>query len=492
MQPPPYKAPRSLSLVQPHSETLSEFHRQDNIIVLDFLTSAVASLADNKRIGAKESDDLRLDLVGIHADSDSRSQPLLVALIDQGASVLKLLEWRFGTQALSLNLLRLSLVRSLAYLQSTISKWATDLLHQADLQFNQLGLRLTDPQAIRPLIQADIPLSLVEHLNDAYQQLEVCRRQLLWANDSLVSQTGENEWLTDQAIAEAQGFEGCRSSAFLGLDEQVVLTRLVAILRSLVDMAIAFGRQLPPQKKQTYDALKLLCENLGAECDKLNSLRLPKTGELMDWEARRLTLLRTLATIIETMQLTGERTRYHRPAETHQPAQRWWLLDVVPAIVKLRLIKAKISLTEANAACNALHNYLSVKNLKPSELLPSELKPIHRALSSKVLEDLQRLEGQPIDSERLKKLKSNNLSRRERLKSLLEANASTLLLLIAMLLPFGCGLKTNVKSDVPALRPDFPTAVNEKAVNDNDDEPLQKGPDEKDPGGKGPKEGVLP
>ena len=460
------------------SETTSEFYRQDNVMVLEFLASAIATLANHQRIGAKVSDNLRLDLIGIHAGSDSRNQPLLLGLIDRDASALEFLEWRYGTQALSLNLLRLSVVKYLVKLQKSIGIWAAGHLHEADLQFNDVGLRLNDLTAVRPLVRADIPLGLVEHLGNVFRQLEAFRQQLLWANDSLVSQNSEDEWLIDQAIAEAQGFAGCKSAVFLGLDEKNVLSQLVPVLRNLVDTSMAFGRQLPDGERQVQEPLKILCDNLSAECDKLKTLSLPDSGRLMDWEARRSTLLRTLQSIDEIVQLIAGQTLRRNLGRPDPASKSWWLTDAAQATVVQRLILTEKSLPEAKAASMALHDYLKAKQVKPSELLPSELATIHPALGPDILHDLQRLEEQPIGEERLKSYKSSNLSRRERLRALFDKSAPSLILLLAILLPPGCGLKTNVKSDIPELRPDLPISP--------------PGPEEKPNSKKRPNEGVLP
>jgi hypothetical protein len=111
--------------------------RLDNATVVDFLTSTAGALADAGILSAKDTDNLRLVLSGMHGATGARERSLLLELESQNAEFLAVLEARFGTIGICLNLIRHTLRGTLAETQRLLADLGGAMVKKAELLFNR-------------------------------------------------------------------------------------------------------------------------------------------------------------------------------------------------------------------------------------------------------------------------------------------------------------------------------------------------------------------
>lgn len=447
-----------------HSVDWQAFQRLDNALVVDFLTSSASALCEKGLVSAKDSDNLRLVLSGIHSAADARERSLLVELDKQHAEFLGLMVARFGTTFLCLNLVRHTLRGTLTETRRTIAEFGQALVKKAELLFNRPFYIFQSGRCQRQTLFSTVLVDFSESLAEACRLLDEALDSLSLMNPSDLAPAEASDQDVDLAIAMALGFKGLVTHSLPAHCESEAKRKITQALTLVADAATEISEQLTANTgaEAAYDVVAA-CEWLTAECQRLSFLELPESERIMVWEVRRRNLSLCLQGINEALKLVASASLSSLVQDQGTTVGRY--PEAVKRRIAFDLIAAGAVPAKANEATLALFDYLQKNQIAPSQLLVGELSRIHLSLMPRSLETLMALGQTAGLTPHATSEKTTTMARARRLsdtfKKVMAQTAPLFLMMIATAALVGCGLKTRPKNDILELRPDIPFRAEE-------------------------------
>lgn len=431
----------------------SALQRLDNAAVVSFLTSAASALSAEDLLSAKDVDDLRVSLSAVASTADSRDRPVLLELDRIHADFLQILSARYGTIHLCLNVLRHSLRAGLADTRRTLADFGQALVKKAELNFNRPVTLSGGGRPQKHALYSTLIIDFSQALADASSVLEAVSVDLSAMYTHAMAGGTARDRAVDLALAKALGFDGLTQHSLPGLIERGAKRKLATALLTLAEaaqgVAEAVGRAV-----HGY-ATALACEALVAECQRLQTLELPASENLVDWEVRRQSLVASLKTV--NLALTSVAAASLAAIGTGAPDNT---AATFPEAIKRRiitdLIATGIGTKPAWSAAEGLFRYVAEQHVTPDQLIPGELPRIHAALTSDSLATLQRLAKDRSTMSEASTEKADTMARAKKLATRFQKCLAELAMVALVLFAAGCGLKTKLVSDVVELRPDIP------------------------------------
>ena len=437
----------------------SAFQRLDNAAVVDFLTSTASALCEAGAFSAKETDNLRLVLSGIHAAADSREKSLLLELDAQHAEFLDVLEARFGTVGVCLNLMRHTLRPSLAETQRILAELGQGLVKKAELLFNRPFYIYRGGRCQRQTLFSTVIVDFSETLAAACGELQTALGALSLMNPNDMAASGRADEEVDLAIARALGFTGLITHSLPMHTEAEIKRRVSQALAQVAEAAVEISEQLAANTQaETAHDVVAAAEWLASEAQRLALLEFPRAESLLAWEVRRRNLTACVHGLNEALRQLALASLGSLGREAPTAATR--LPESARRRLAYDLMVAGAAPAKAREAAAALLTYLETNRLTPREVLPAELARIHPSLMPRSLETLAALAGDTSTMSLAASEKQATMTRARRLAEAFRplAAPATLLLACALVGSFasGCGLKTAPKSDIDELRPEIP------------------------------------
>lgn len=435
------------------------FQRLDNAAVVDFLTSTASALCEKGLISAKDTDNLRLILSGINSTPSTRERPLVLELDRQNAEFLAILTARFGGVGLCLNLIRHTLKGNLSDTRRLIADLGQGLVKKSELLFNRPFFIFHGGRCQKQTLYSTMIIDFSETLAHACDMLERALADLSLMNPSDMAVSTAADVEVDLVIAKALGFTGLLSHS-LPIHAEMELKRMVSqALAQVADVAMEVSEQLTANTgaESGYEVVAA-CEWLKAECQRLGLLEFPQSDSLMAWEVRRRNLSACVSSINEALRHVAEASLKSLGQEPTVRVTR--LPESAKRRVAFELMTAGITPPKAVEATEALFRYLIDNKLSAKQIIVGELARIHASLLPRSLETLVALEGGAAVMAQSGTEKSTTMTRArllaETFKRTLADHGTTLVLLAAIVISSGCGLKTRPQSEVIEPRPDIP------------------------------------
>lgn len=431
--------------------------RLDNAMLVQFLTSSASVLHKHSLITPKETDNLRVALSRLNAPgSNGPGSPSLLAELDRsGDEIFSILKYRFGMNAMALNLIRLCVQQSLQPLVSTLVVSGEILIKKSEIVFNRpLYIYGAGKRQVKTLYSTFV-IDLAEQVATTAAALKDISARLGRMIPS--QEPSGNDVVIDLEIAEALGFDGLSDRLLPANEERALMRRIHQTVLDFAEYCSEFADQVL-QNGRTESGHNLLAaaEILKAECLRLAAISFPEGDAITMWETRRRHLAANISSIGEVLKMTCNACE---EAVNFEKAGLEELND--RESLKNRLIMAMVGsgthVSQAAKAAADFMTYLRDKQLKPTQVIAGELSRINPQLSIKCLEILQedcnQTRSTPETTEQKKRVITRSRAVSDRLKAI--AVSGVLLLTICPTL-ISCGLKTNPVNDAAELRPDIP------------------------------------
>lgn len=425
--------------------------RVDNSIVIDFLTSTASTLIELDKLEHKIADDLRLDLRSANSFlKKNTASPLLIALEQQDAIFLSVLEARYGKNGYCLNLLRYSLRLPVTAIIETVNSFAASLLKKIDLLLNRPFLVELNGSLEKHTPYAAILIDFLDALQDITATIINSQKSLFIMNGHAMALERQDDIDTDLAVAKNLGFLRVLYPNKVGQEETKLKKNLSLALLQLTNQLSNLIEQITkPNTAQLFYNIYIECETLRAECHKLDQFDIPISGNITIQEIRRQAIIDTLSniegllksTFANTQELIGHSENHAAPADTQALLRR----------ITYELIRDGVSPRLAHEAGTAFTRYLRTNNLQPSEIIVGELTRIHPNLTAQCLELTVSIE-QGTSLMKYATLAKESIL--ERAKQLAQFFVPSLLLFLTIF--SSCGLKTYPASDKTEVRPEIP------------------------------------
>lgn len=437
-----------------------EIHKQDQALVIDFLSRCAEVLLKHGAITEKLTYDFRFFIRDSQLLEDLASQglSLLTRLMSRQSEFMLALCGRFGDMALFTNLLRYSIENPLSQLVTDLNQLGQELIKKSQLNFNRPIYVYRNQTCEAQILASSVLIEISEELADAAQALQSLQAKISIVAASQLHFRRDQDEDIDHALAEALGL------AKVGVDilgfcrENQVLSEIKHIMTR---MSSLIGQALDQIRKnnQEQSVLPILSrlDRLRAEAYKLDALPMNPDDDLILWDSRRLLWLESLAQLhVHLLGLGKELKQIFRGPGFHHAQEE----AIFPASMQRRLfgdmIATGLNPREASVASSALLSYCRQNNLRPSRLVPAELRKIHPLLSEQSLKLLQEMDIDRSLATQSSQEKKRILDRSERLMAIFRANIGTLAVLLAFMTVMGCGLKTDPQSQLEDFRPAIP------------------------------------
>lgn len=433
----------------------------DNTQVVDYLVSLASALSANGVLDAKDADNLRLLLSSLQ--SKRERQPIMLEMIEQSAEFLDLLDARYGPTAQAMNLLRHSSRVYFGQLVEALTHWGDKMLERAKLGFNRPLFVYQDGECQRQQLLSTHLIGFTEHLARAVQVINRVQRN--WETFYPHDMAGESE--IDRAVceacAEALGFREVSASQPASYPETEDKAQLAQTLATVAACAVDLIRRINQNTGTTTRYPVIVAgDRVRLACNQLREQALPQSGSRTTFEVRRLTLIETLATLVE--QVNELSTMTLDAVGRDMPATESRFHEVAPESAKRRvafvLIVERVAPKIAWQASEALFRYLKEKNVGPEKLIASELPAIHGSLTPKALDTLQNIAAGTSLMHLAGREKARNLNQVSTLSNVFEKARGTIttIILVIACMPWlmGCGLKGPPINDQLEPRPELP------------------------------------
>ncbi len=427
--------------------------RLDNAAVVDFLTSAASALSTENLLSGKDVDELRVTLSAITSGTESRDRPVLLELDRVNADFLSVLRARYGTINLCLNLLRHSLRSGLGDTRHLLAEFGQSLVRKAELNFNRPVTLSSAGKPQKHALYSTLIIDFSQALAEACQTLDTVSAELSDMHAHAMAGGTPRDTAVDVALAKALAFKGLTHHSLPGLSERAAKRKLATALLTLAEAAQGVAEAVG-RTGHGY-ATALACEALTAECQRLQTLELPISESLVDWEVRRRSLIASLKTVNLALQSVARASL--AAIGTGAPETPGPFPEAAKRRIVTDLIATGIGTKAAWSATESLFRYVEEQHVTADQLIPGELSRIHPALSGEALATLQRLAKDRSMMSEAAAEKAETMARAKKLAERFKKSLAELgLLALVVLAASGCGLKTRPTSEVVELRPDIP------------------------------------
>ncbi len=438
------------------------FLKLDNAATIDLLTSYASALATEELISERSVENLKLSLAAVTPQLASAQTSVLPLLADHDAEFLNILAARYGVVGFAWNHMRLSTKNILAESCASLATWADQILKKAELFMNRPFITHSQTLTTRRELFPSVLCNAAKILHDTATELKAIIHELSLMRPADILDTSGHQHEAEHRIALQVGFSGLEPETLSYCrTEQRAIRRIITAFDEMsysVRQIVAGLRDNTASISKMKD-LEAACEILAAECQHLSGLRFEISTNLHVWETRRLFFLHELFVLNQRMNIAAKLF-----AESLSPKEKLAGLDLLSADVEravvCNLIKGGTTATEANSAASDLMNYCRNHNALPTILIAAELKKINPHLKEETLEFAATLTADSLTatpggaSEKSRFMEAAKKIRKA-LNVTVPFSAPMAIFLVGIFFG-GCGVKTQVVSDLTDPRPAIP------------------------------------
>ncbi len=431
----------------------AEFNKEDNLFLFHFFTQAASALQKHLPTTAYLADDLKKSLTFYHQNQLLSKSPLLLDPHFQKSEFFQTFFCRYSATSLNGSLLRLGMKRILKELLNTLTTLTGELLELSNLHVNQ-EIALYHNGEIEKHEQSS--LLLVHFCETLTETMRLFEKALLELNGLIPCVlTSTTDTAIDQEFAIYLGFSGIEENPIWPLVDKKVIHHLSFLLKEHVGSSLDFLSLLGAAPSDTL----LLAKSLTSQIASFATLAKDLNQDSFDLDSQRRLLVANAESISQSFAAFSlafaSRLRKHLAGKERTFSPSAAIKRQMTAHLTAKGVKA----FEAHKSTSELFSYLLTNNLKPDQLIESELRKVHPAFnldSLSLLKELYTARNVLTRSEK----KETVLGKMKVLeKFLLERSSRLSLLLIAFAVAFvslGCGLKKKPSNSLLELKPPIP------------------------------------
>ncbi len=439
----------------------STFNKLDNAASIDFLSSVISVLAESNQYPERELHSLKQTLANNASAWSQAGKSIVGMLNDESSQALDGLVLRYGVTNFTLNHTRFTLKPLLLDLNIKLCQWADVCLKKSELVFNRSFFVWQDSGVERRELFSQVLFSLASQVNAAVLEIDSAVSQISTLRPSdILDVTGDVEKL-DAEISNQIGFSGIENLGSFCRAEIRCVKKLSLALSELVEGVSEILSQLIPNCAPSNHLIETntLCEVLATEVQRFSAMTFPKSNSTLVWEMRRRAICFSVYNVgLILSDLSASFSQSIAPIE-HKNSDLYLSKDVERRLASL-LFSQGSKIAVSQEAAKSLLNYCVKHQVKPSEIIPAELKKIHPLLNAASLDLLIELTDQKISTTPGGGVSKKRLSdETKKIRSQIGSVLTILFFIVSSsLVPVftSCGLKTDIKSDVEDLRPALP------------------------------------
>lgn len=438
------------------------FLKLDNAATIDLLTSYASALATEGLITERSVENLKLSLAAITPQLASTQSSVLPLLAEHDAEFISILAARYGVIGFAWNHMRISSRNILAESCASLASWSDQILKKAELFMNRPFVAHSQAMASRRELFPSVLCNAAKILHDTASELKTVIHDLSLMRPADILDTSGIQHEAEHRVALQVGFSGLEPETLSYCrTEQRAIRRIISAFEemSFSILQIVAGLRENTANIGKMKDLEAACEILSAECQHLSGLRFEVSSNLHVWETRRLCFLHELFILNQRMNAAAKLF-----TESLSPKEKLGGLELLSSDVEravvCNLIKDGASATEATTAAQDLMSYCRTHNALPTILIAAELKKINPHLKEETLHfaaDLttDSLTATPGGSNEKSRFMEAAKKIRKSLNVTVPFSAPISSLLLGLMLG-GCGVKTQVVSDLIDPRPAIP------------------------------------
>jgi hypothetical protein len=439
---------------------------------MQFLTAFTEVLHRNGIISSSNAQGVRAFLLSA---STSPTESVWETAIS-GCPLMPLLQARYATRALSLNIFHFTL-RPL--LQEAIGSWGrfgAALLGKIESHLNR-PFFVYEQQAVESqALYAHLLIELAGVVEQGCHRLQQVLVQMSrWVPHGMAG-VFEGDLVVEAQLATALGFSEVEDrilyevAAASARQEMLVVYRL---LTEWIEASLQRAGFFPGEVPSTSRICWAECRGIRSAIQQIEGVSFPREAGLLEQEWVRKTDLEAFQRIQGHMEALQQALLVLLSRETEVGSVAVPFSRALERRLTDTLLREGVGFDVAKEAVLALFGYCRTHRIAPQEILVGELCQIHPALS---VESLKILQDNTVPAS----LRVSHPEEKQRLLSLatsLLQRFSTYLPLGVLLVGFwGCGVKTLPKSDALELRPEIPFLSEKISANkeENTDEVPKK------------------
>lgn len=452
------------------TQTWESIVRLDNAIIVEVLSAIASSLNQSDQLSSKDLDDFRMLLSSLHSETDRNGATVLALLERQHSEFLQTVVARLGTVALYQIIMRKSFREFIQSIQTSVNGLGEHILKRSELGFNRPFCIYFDQIPERRTLYASFLLEQAEFLGQICQDLTELYDDLCTLPTPAPLREDLSVSTIHSRIADSLDFTKMNDDVLPFTRESLFKFRLAATVKSFTHCLLDCSQQLSHNFKDVPSAhLSLIAESLASEAALLESIRLPQSNRLELLEVRRHALLASLAKISQTIKklcdlyvecITKKQIEFDSPTKTVSQDLRRYLTTV--------LVGEGIQSIKARSAVDALIKYVQDADIKPSELIFSEVRKVSPFISEIALKAYAEAFDDATLSHNQSNAKKKNLEKTKLLGKMFtlqnsRSTSSVVLFFLAFLISnlLGCGVKTAPRSNIIEPREPAPVRFEE-------------------------------
>lgn len=432
----------------------------------ELLMAVAGALSATGLVASRHVDSLRIDLAAMQAyNSASQQDPPLLSLSRSGCEFLRLLESRYGSDRLVLNLFRYGVKAWARETCLTLNRWGHTTLKNYELVLNRsIIIYRSNQEPGDERLFSSLMLDMAARIDTCADAIESLSARLNAWHGNPVPNTEDDS--AEQVVAERTGMRGIVHDTAPGHDEEYFVRRVALELATLAQFTSHFTTQITTNLDLPANVLlEMRSKWLQTEATRLSSFSWPHGPGIVSMEVARNHLMMVLSSMTGALlDIEAESTRLlpGRLASEIESLQRQRVESLRGNLIADAML-AGLSAKDAEDSVIGLITFTEKHALSAREVITSELNKIHPALMPRTLERFQKLTAPDPLAQNKSAEKSRGASKAMHLLGRFTERSQRLPLMALMIAVFfagavagGCGLKTAPKSDIDDLRPEIP------------------------------------
>ncbi len=446
-------------MMQEKGDAVDSRLREDNNFILHFFTTTASVLSNHNLISDREADNLRITVNSIQGSAEFRTNPAISQFIRLKSEFLAILIARFGQQGLAQNILRLSAYHAFSKIRLQMAVVGNELLDKVKLFFNKDLSLYSEGVVDRHVIYSTLALDSAEALSKCIALLDTALQEFSLMVPHSMANHGKGESDLDEKIAQALGFSGLQPSTLTAVAEQNARLLAARAVECVANVFVDVTQKITSAKEmEQATRVQLLASNLRIEGQRLGDFQQTLSNSLLDWEARRQTILNQSFVIGRILAALGKEF-VDLLAQVGSAEKVSMMSKAVTRQIQFGLMKKGIDAHHAIHAAEEVSAYLRQHAINPNELLPGELRTVNGKLGAEAFEVLNADQSSATAREQINAEKSRSLQRSRTLSVFFANAANTVTTIVILLLAVtiaSCGLKLAPRNEKLDFRPEIP------------------------------------
>ncbi len=442
--------------------------RTEMVQTSELLMAVAGALSTTGLVASRHIDSLRSDLAAMQAGYSASPQqdPPLLSLSRSGCEFLTLLESRYGSNRLVLNLFRHGIKIWSRETCLTLNRWGQTILKNYELVLNRSIIIYDNNQEPGDeRLFSSLMLDMAARIDTCADAIESLSARLdAWHGNPLPNSPEDDS--AEQVVAERTGMRGIVQDTAPGHDEEYFIRRVALELATLAQFTSHFTGQITANLDlPTNVLLEMRSKWLQTEATRLASFTWPHSPGIVAMEIARNHVMMVLSSMTGALlDIENESTRLlpGRLGSEIDSLQRQRVESLRGNLIADAML-AGLSAKDAENSVISLITFTEKHALSAREVITSELNKIHPSLMPRTLDRFQKLTAPDPLSQNKSAEKSRGASKAMHLLGRFTERSQRLPLMALMIAALfvgamtgGCGLKTAPKSDVDDLRPEIP------------------------------------